>query len=307
MTATRPPTQTEIVSVLEQMTEFGADETIDEQPRKRKTPEDAGAVSVAVSAADVAVAVAVSAADDDAKGSSPPPHHEVHLAGRDSPPPAKLADAAASAAQDAFSAANLESLWKAIQAFDGCPLKRGAQNTVIWRGNPAAKVAIVGEAPGADEDAQGKPFVGRAGKLLDRLLHWAGFDADDVFITNVIFWRPSENRTPTTEEVETCLPFVRRQLTLLDPAVVLLLGNTPLKALLPEQGSRGITRARGRWEMFAPEEHARMVACLASFHPAYLLRSPAQTRLAWRDVLSLAARYEAETGLILPRRPQAGN
>ena len=126
---------------------------------------------------------------------------------------AEIAEAQKLAAQ----ADSLEALWQTIAAFEGCNLRAGANNTVIWRGNATARLAIVGEAPGADEDAQGKPFVGRAGKLLDGLLHWAGFDESQVFITNVVFWRPPKNRAPEPAEVSVCLPFVWKQLALLKP------------------------------------------------------------------------------------------
>ncbi len=224
---------------------------------------------------------------------------------------AEIAEAQKLAAQ----ADSLEALWQTIAAFEGCNLRAGANNTVIWRGNATARLAIVGEAPGADEDAQGKPFVGRAGKLLDGLLHWAGFDESQVFITNVVFWRPPKNRAPEPAEVSVCLPFVWKQLALLKPEIVLLLGNTPMKALLPRLGTSGITRARGQWTNFASEDTgdfakepkttqaALQMPVYGSFHPAYLLRSPQQTRFAWADLLAVAEKYETLTGEKLQTRP----
>ena len=224
---------------------------------------------------------------------------------------AEVADAQKAAAE----ADSLEALWQAIESFEGCSLRAGANSTVIWRGNPQARLAIIGEAPGADEDAQGKPFVGRAGKLLDGLLHWAGFDESQVFISNIVFWRPPKNRAPEPAEVSVCLPFVWKQLALLKPEIVLLLGNTPLKAMLPRLGASGITRARGHWTSFADEDTggfakepettqaALQMPVYGSFHPAYLLRSPQQTRFAWADLLAVAEKYEARTGDRLQSRP----
>ena len=212
-------------------------------------------------------------------------------------------DAAAAAADAAASASSLEELWREIEGFHGCELREGANKTVIWRGSPKARLAIVGEAPGADEDAEGRPFVGRAGKLLDELLGWAGFGEEDVFITNIVFWRPPGNRAPTPAESAACLPFLRRQLALLEPSQILLLGNTPLKALLPGPGAAGITKARGRWHALEPEPGVEAVPALASFHPAYLLRQPVAKRFAWADLLAAATAWEESTGRALPRRP----
>src|ERR1051325_2539511 len=201
-----------------------------------------------------------------------------------------LADAAQSARRLAASADSIEALAELIAAFDDCPLKRTATNTVFLDGNPAAPVMIIGEAPGADEDRIGRPFVGRAGQLLDRMLAAIGLDRTGVQITNVIYWRPPGNRKPTSAEIAACLPFVFRHIALSRPKVLVLAGGTATTALLPV--SDGITRLRGRWfELSVPGLDAP-VPTLPIFHPAFLLRTPERKREAWRDLLSLRARLE---------------
>ncbi|MBL9046419.1 MAG: uracil-DNA glycosylase [Tabrizicola sp.] len=187
----------------------------------------------------------------------------------------------------ANAARTLTELQTAIAGFDYCELKRGARNTVFADGNPAARVLILGEAPGADEDREGRPFVGRAGQLLDRMfaaidLSRTGPDAKTaLYITNVMPWRPPGNRDPEPAEIAMMLPFVERHIALVDPQVIVVLGNTPLFALT---GSRGILRARGTWS------EALGKPLLPMTHPAYLLRNPAAKREAWADLLSLQAR-----------------
>lgn len=200
-----------------------------------------------------------------------------------SAPQAVIEDARARA----NAAPDLESLHEAIRTFEGCALKQSATNTVIYRGNPAARVMLIGEAPGRDEDLQGQPFVGAAGRLLDSMLQWAGFGLDEVFITNVLFWRPPGNRTPEQREIAVCLPFIERQIALLQPRQLLLIGNVATKSLLTR--SEGITRLRGRWFPYEQEGLSTPLPAMASLHPAYLLRQPAQKRLAWRDMLAFRA------------------
>ncbi|WBU65654.1 uracil-DNA glycosylase [Paracoccus aerodenitrificans] len=187
----------------------------------------------------------------------------------------------------AAQAATLDDLAEAQQGFDGLELKKGARNFVFSDGNPAARVMIIGEAPGEEEDAQGKPFVGRAGQLLDRMLDAIGMgralpDATRaVYIANVLKWRPPGNRRPTPHEIALSLPFLRRQVELADPEIVVLMGNTPCAAALNREG---ITRLRGNWT----EAFGR--PALPMTHPAYLLRNPIAKREAWADLLSLADR-----------------
>jgi DNA polymerase len=211
-----------------------------------------------------------------------------------SPPGAfaqSLAEAAQSARLVAAGAETIEALGALVAAFDGCPLKRTATNTVFMDGNPAAPVMIVGEAPGADEDRIGRPFVGRSGQLLDRMLAAIGQDRTTVQITNVIYWRPPGNRKPTSAEIAACLPFVLRHIALARPHVLVLAGGTAASALLPL--SEGITRLRGRWFDLAVPGLDRPVPTLPMFHPSFLLRAPERKREAWRDLLALRARLDS--------------
>src|SRR5262249_47382297 len=207
------------------------------------------------------------------------------------PPPVlteSLGEAPQSARRLAAGADSVAALAALVAEFDGCPLKRTATNTVFIDGNPAAPVMIVGEAPGADEDRIGRPFVGRAGQLLDRMLAAIGLDRTGVQITNVIYWRPPGNRKPTSAEIASCLPFVLRHIALADPTVLVLAGGTSATALLPT--TEGITRLRGRWFDLAVPGLGRPVPTLPMFHPAFLLRTPERKRETWRDLLALKAR-----------------
>jgi uracil-DNA glycosylase family 4 len=212
-------------------------------------------------------------------------------------PPRALTESAAEPVQSARALAaqadSIEALAALIAGFDACPLKRTATNTVFADGNPAAPVLIIGEAPGADEDRLGKPFVGRAGQLLDRMLAAIGLDRSGVQITNVIYWRPPGNRKPTAQEIASCLPFVFRHVVLSRPKVLVLAGGTAASTLLDT--TEGITRLRGRWfDLTVPGLNAPLPT-LPMFHPAFLLRSPERKREAWRDLLALKAKL-AELG-----------
>jgi DNA polymerase len=209
------------------------------------------------------------------------------------PPPAlteSLGEAAQSARRLASGADSVETLAALVAQFDGCPLKRTATNTVFIDGNPGAPVMIIGEAPGADEDRIGRPFVGRAGQLLDRMLAAIGLDRSGVLITNVIYWRPPGNRTPTSAEIASCLPFVFRLIALVHPKVLVLSGGTAAGALLAQ--SQGITRLRGRWFDLAVPGLDQPVPTLPMFHPSFLLRTPERKRETWRDLLSLRTRLD---------------
>jgi DNA polymerase len=197
------------------------------------------------------------------------------------PMPAEALAAAALAAD----CSSLEALEAAIRGFEGCGLKATAIRTVFADGNPEAPVMIIGEAPGADEDRIGRPFVGAAGKLLDRMLAAIGLDRSSVYITNVTYWRPPGNRTPTAEEIAICRPFVTRHIELARPRLLVLSGNTSARTLLDR--TDGITRLRGRWYDFQATAGAPVIPALATYHPSYLLRSPGQKRAAWNDFLSL--------------------
>jgi uracil-DNA glycosylase len=201
---------------------------------------------------------------------------------------AASAEDVARAAQAAAAAANtLDELRAALDAFEGCGLKRTASRLVFADGNPQARIMLGGEAPGADEDLEGKPFVGRAGRLLDLMLASIGLDRDKVYIANVVPWRPPGNRTPTQQETAICLPFTRRQIELVAPEYLVCLGAASSQALLGVK--EGITRARGRayeYEL-ATGDGPRNIPAFATLHPAYLLRQPANKKYAWTDLRAL--------------------
>jgi DNA polymerase len=202
-----------------------------------------------------------------------------------------LTPAAASARELAAAAKTLEELVEALAAFDGCALKKTATNLVFGDGNPAARVMLIGEAPGADEDRAGKPFVGVSGQLLDRMLGWIGLDRTKVYITNVIYWRPPGNRQPTAVELVACQPFVERHVELVAPAVMVAVGGAAAKMLL--QRNDGITKLHGRWQLYESAGTRGAIPLLPLYHPAYLLRQPAQKRDAWRDLLTLRAKLDS--------------
>ncbi len=204
------------------------------------------------------------------------------------PPPPQVDPSAArqSAVHLAQAAQSVEELKAAVEAYEGCGLKKFASRTVFSDGNPTARIMFIGEAPGADEDRQGLPFVGVSGKLLDRMLESIGLSrTENAYITNIVFWRPPGNRSPTDQEIASCLPFTQRHVELVDPAVLVFVGGLAAKTLLAK--TMGITKLRGRWYEYETPGLVRPVPCLAMFHPAYLLRSPQQKRLAWRDLLAI--------------------
>lgn len=198
----------------------------------------------------------------------------------------------AAAREAAATATTLDELRAALERFDGCNLRLTARRLVFADGNPQARVMLVGEAPGREEDEQGLPFVGRSGQLLDRMLAAIGLDRTSVYIANVVPWRPPGNRTPTPQETEICKPFVARQIDLVDPDVLVFLGGASAAALA---GTReGILRLRGRWLPY--DTATRRIRALATLHPAYLLRQPLQKRLAWRDLLALRRALDETAG-----------
>ncbi len=193
-------------------------------------------------------------------------------------------DAAIMAAREvARSAASLEELRGLLDRFEGCALRGTASQLVFADGNPQARVMFVGEAPGRDEDIEGLPFVGRSGKLLDRMMAAIGLDRTGVYIANIVPWRPPGNRTPTPQESAICLPFLLRQIELANPDVLVCLGGPSAQTLLGIKD--GILKARGRWFNF--HTGTREIRAMATLHPAYLLRQPLQKRLAWRDFLAI--------------------
>jgi uracil-DNA glycosylase family 4 len=196
--------------------------------------------------------------------------------------------AIASAREAARTAPSLEALRALLEKFDGCALKFTATRMVFADGNPQARVMFVGEAPGRDEDIEGLPFVGRSGKLLDRMIAAIGLDRSKAYIANVIPWRPPGNRTPTPQETQICLPFIQRQIELVNPDVLVTLGNPSTQTLLSTR--EGIMKTRGRW--FDYDTGTRTIKAIATFHPAYLLRSPSYKRMSWLDLRAIAKALE---------------
>jgi uracil-DNA glycosylase len=197
--------------------------------------------------------------------------------------PAAPEAAIMAARQAAKSAETLEALRGLLEAFEGCMLRTTATQLVFADGNPKSRVMFVGEAPGRDEDIAGVPFVGRSGKLLDLMLAAIGLERTQVYIANIVPWRPPGNRTPTPHESAICLPFIHRQIELANPDILVCLGQPSTQTLLGTK--EGITKTRGRWFKF--DTGSREIRALATYHPAFLLRSPLQKRLAWRDFLAL--------------------
>ena len=182
--------------------------------------------------------------------------------------------------------ASPEALKEALQAFEGCDLKRTATNMVFADGNPAAKIMIIGEAPGKDEDRMGLPFVGSAGQLLDQMLAAVGLDRTTVYIANIMPWRPPGNRALTNEEIEMMRPFVEKHISVIAPDVILSLGGTASKMML--QSSDGIMKLRGKFHSYAPQTYGKAgTPLLACLHPGYLLRAPHHKAFAFKDLVAL--------------------
>ena len=266
----------------------------------RLTPQEAEAALRWWSEAGVDLALDETPHDRFAESAAPPPRRAAAavppVAERASGPrrlaPALIAapDEAADSARDIAAAApDLQALRAALERFEGCGLKATATQLVFADGAPSARVMLVGEAPGADEDRVGRPFVGRAGRLLDRMLAAIGLDRTKVYIANVVPWRPPGNRTPTPQETAVCLPFIRRQIALVAPRVIVCLGGSAIQTLLGVR--EGVTRARGVWREYVGDD-GQAIPALPMFHPAYLLRTPAAKRQAWADLLKLKRAIE---------------
>jgi uracil-DNA glycosylase len=252
------------LSTLNWLVEAGADEALAEQPVNRLV----------------------------AKTAAPPsPAPTLRSAPARAPAPLSLdGDTIGGAMAAAAAATSLAELQAALEAFDGCALKRTATNTVFADGVAAGRIMLIGEAPGRDEDRIGKPFVGRAGQLLDKMLASIGLDRKtNAYITNVINWRPPDNRDPTPEEAAQCLPFLRRHIELANPGVIILLGAVAARHVVGL--SDGIMKLRGRWLEYRVGEH--MVPLMPTLHPAYLLRQPAHKKLAWRDLQAVRDKMHA--------------
>jgi uracil-DNA glycosylase family 4 len=270
MTPNDSPLQHDHAALLSWYVEMGVDVALDEAPVDRLSPPPPRPVA---ERAPVAVF-------------EPP----TRVAGIQSPVAVPSSDATAQAASEIAKAAKtLDELRAELDRFEGCNLKLTATQLVFADGNPSARVMLVGEAPGRDEDIQGVPFVGRSGQLLDRMLAAIGLDRTSVYIANVVPWRPPGNRTPTPQETATCRPFIGRQIELVDPDFLICLGGAAAKELMST--SEGILRLRGHWRDF--HTGTRTIHAMATLHPAYLLRQPLQKRLAWRDFLTLKAALDA--------------
>lgn len=288
MSQDQTPTRADFIELLRWYADMGVDAVLDATPHDRF--------------AEHAAALAAQAVTDREKPPVRPIGQDAAAPLRALPPrpagssPALAAaaalpadDATRSARESAAAAATLDELRTALDRFEGCTLKATATRLVFADGNPRAEIMAVGEAPGADEDRQGRPFVGRSGQLFDRMLRSIGLDRTQVYITNVIPWRPPGNRTPTPLETALCLPFIVRQIELVTPRILLCLGAASAQTLLNTKD--GIRRSRGRWLDYALPD--RTVRAMPMMHPAYLLRQPAHKKLAWRDLLEVRRALDA--------------
>jgi len=287
MNTGEPETREQVLALLRWQLEAGADEAIGLHPVDRFSagaeiapmapPLEKGRVGERIREQSEGINAAA--------GNLPRPH-------RPPPQPSPLqgeGGSPASSREIAAACHDLASLRQAMENFQGCALKTTAKHTVFADGNPKARVMLVGEAPGRDEDLQGVPFVGRSGQLLDRMLAAINLDRSQVYISNILPWRPPGNRTPTSAEIVMCLPFIERHIELASPDLLLLLGGISVKALF--NASEGIMRLRGRWKLYHAGE--REIPALATYHPAFLLRQPAQKRQVWQDLIALRARLDS--------------
>jgi len=287
--ATNPDT----LSTLAWLVEAGADEAVLDQPVNRLAakspvhpPLEGGSKSAQqISGSGPGHAVAPSPKTPSAFSTLP----QGEGAKRNAPAPMD-SDSIGRAMEIAAACNSLAELKAALEAFDGCALKKTATNTVFADGTPAHHIMLIGEAPGRDEDKIGKPFVGRAGQLLDKMLAAIQLDRKtNAYITNVINWRPPDNRDPTPEEAATCLPFLRRHIELVQPGIIILLGAVAARHVLGK--TDGIMRLRGKWLEY--HVGGKMIPVMPTLHPAYLLRRPADKKLAWRDLQAIADRINA--------------
>jgi DNA polymerase len=276
------PPKLDTLSALAWLVEAGADEAIGETPVNRfakKSPHpplEGGSKADSRDSAKMASVRGVSQSPP--TRSSPPAMNTLpHKGGGKEK---EEADGIGNAQAVARAATNLAELKAALEGFEGCGLKRSATNTVFADGNPASRIMFIGEAPGRDEDRMGLPFVGRAGKLLDKMLAAIHLDRTGAYITNVLNWRPPDNRDPSPEEAAMCLPFLRRHIELVNPGIIVLLGAVAARHVMGF--SEGIMKLRGRWLEYRVGE--TMIPVLPTLHPAYLLRQPAHKKLAWRDL-----------------------
>ncbi|MCR9220078.1 MAG: uracil-DNA glycosylase [Alphaproteobacteria bacterium] len=287
-----PDAREALLAALAWQVAMGADEAIADAPLDRYR-ESAEAKAARQAPTQRSQPTSQPTSQPNSPPTSPPTRAPTARAPRPAPAtdaPLGAAEAAAEGAAAAAQAQDLQALRAALEAFEGCPLKHSATNLVFGDGNPQADVMLIGEAPGADEDRQGKPFVGVSGQLLDRMTGFIGLDRTRFYITNVLYWRPPGNRTPTEAEVAACRPFIQRHIELVAPKVLLLVGGKSAKSLLGTE--QGITRLRGKWFEYEAGGALGAIPALPTFHPAYLLRNAAMKRFAWRDLLALQRRMQ---------------
>lgn len=285
----------DIKATLRWQQEMGADEALASEPQNALTAPPVAFPAPKQAAATPAVPGASPATSAQPTPSSPAAPSKP--AGAIMPP----AQAEAQARQQAAAADTIEALRAAVLAFDGCVLKKTATNTVFADGNPKARVMLIGEAPGAQEDIEGIPFCGQSGQLLDAMLAWVGLvRKENFYITNTLFWRPPGNRKPTPEEIAMCRPFVEKHIALINPSILVLVGGTAVTSVL--NSKMGITKMRGQFMDYRNDYMQAPVPVTAIFHPSYLLRSPGQKRFMWQDLLAIAERCEAQ-GITLAQPP----
>jgi len=256
-----------LLAALEWQVEMGADESIADQPVDRF------AVKVEPAPEKPAVATTVTA--------RPKPAADAPLG---------TADAMENGRKMAAACDTLAALRTAIEAFDGCALKQTASNLVFGDGAEDADIMFVGEAPGRDEDIEGRPFVGASGQMLDRMLSFIGLDRTKFYITNTLYWRPPGNRTPTDAEIAICRPFLEKHIALINPKVIVFVGGASAKAML--NTTQGITKIRGKWHDYSQDGLDGPIPALPTFHPAYLLRNSTQKKQAWRDTVQLKRKLD---------------
>lgn len=293
MTAASPINRSDLADLLAFYASAGVDDALEDAPVNR--------FAEAVPKPAERTPMAAAPARENVQQQPPPAPPRPDMSRLPDAPPARVPAGAATvpdeaqaalARQLAAMASTLDELRQHMAAFDGCNLKFTAKNLVFADGNPNADLMLVGEAPGRDEDLEGLPFVGRSGRLLDRMLAAIGLDRTSAYIANVIPWRPPGNRTPTPHETEICRPFIERQIELVNPKVLVNLGGPSAKTLL--NTTEGILRLRGNWRVHTTASGTAIPA-MPTLHPAYLLRTPAHKKLAWRDFLEVKAKLRALT------------
>jgi DNA polymerase len=274
------PLKNDPLAALAWLVDSGADETIGEEPVNRLVAKPAAPLRAPEAEAPRPMLKPASSF------AAPRPAAAAPL-------PLENNDSIGTAQSLAAAATSLAELKAALEGFDGCALKKSCAHTVFADGNPASRIMFIGEAPGAEEDRQGLPFVGRAGKLLDKMMASIELDRSTAYITNVLNWRPPQNRDPSPEEAAMCLPFLRRHIELVNPGIIILLGAVAARHVLGF--SEGIMKLRGRWLEYRVGDV--MIPVIATLHPAYLLRQPSHKKLAWRD-LQAAEKKIVSLGLL---------